>query len=716
MFEVEGTRRVLASALALAFLAAFAAPSASLAAEPSGVVSLPGDAHVAQVVDVDGDDANELVRILNDGEVGHVVEVWGYDGGTWVRRGSAPIPELTRSGGDQRIVAGTDASALLLWRSDGRPRVLVIARWGVPGNDPDASACCIAVHELVWRGGATHLEELAVDGGMADYAQTLDLDADGTDELVRFVTSISGESTVLEVLRWDGSAFRSILREEGSGQHFGGALVGDTDGHAGDELLIGPTPEGDMRRIAWIDGGLMVEQAHLDLAGPTEAFVSAIVDGALVLTLPQELRIVRWLRGEGPITAAQLPGTEYPYAAAFGPAGLTGTLLAVQGPYTGPGSIPRLMVYDIGLNALGEIAPGASMERITDVIDTHTTSGTSFQRYLYPYTGVVPGAGPGTPFGFSWAGTLVEAAPGGGYETRPISPMVGLQPIGLAGDDDGWMAFSSGYFGGANIASLYSGMVPSGFGGITLVPLEELLGSAGAVPTIGLRDAVVVGEPAGGVTQLMAAGDGFEVIVGAQVGSWVAAWDGLTVTELTMAEAEATMQIAARRRQSDENQAIRASLLVVTPGGHATVVEWEGSFIREPVALSVRGRTDAFAFTATVDGTVGANATVTVDGRPVSVAEDGRFGTTVAAAPWPHSVVVAARDPLGNEVVERIEVVGLYDYRGLPWVGIAGATTLAAGAVLFVRIPKRRSYELPGIGDGRLEELDPIDGASLHGR
>ena len=100
----------------------------------------------------------------------------------------------------------------------------------------------------------------------------------------------------------------------------------------------------------------------------------------------------------------------------------------------------------------------------------------------------------------------------------------------------------------------------------------------------------------------------------------------------------------------------------------------------------------------------------------MSVAADGAFATTVDAGPWPRSVIVAARDPLGNEVVERVEVIGLYDYRGLPWAAIVGVATLIAGAVLFLRIPRRRPAHVPELGDGRLEELDPIDGATLHGR
>ena len=99
-----------------------------------------------------------------------------------------------------------------------------------------------------------------------------------------------------------------------------------------------------------------------------------------------------------------------------------------------------------------------------------------------------------------------------------------------------------------------------------------------------------------------------------------------------------------------------------------------------------------------------------------AAAADGAFGTTVDVGPWPRAVIVSARDPLGNEVVELVEVIGLYDYRALPWAAIVGVATLSAGAVLFLRIPRRRSPDAPEIGDGRLEELDPIDGATLHGR
>ena len=77
------------------------------------------------------------------------------------------------------------------------------------------------------------------------------------------------------------------------------------------------------------------------------------------------------------------------------------------------------------------------------------------------------------------------------------------------------------------------------------------------------------------------------------------------------------------------------------------------------------------------------------------------------APPWPRTVVVVARDPFGGEQRATVEVIGLVDYRGLPWVPIAGAATLVGGAVLFLRTPRHRPLaERPGLDDGRLEDLD----------
>ncbi len=362
-----GVRGGLLSALPLVLLAAAAAPGRSLAAEPSRAVMLPGDSHAAVVADVDGDGTNELVRIVGDREIGHVVEAWALDDEAWTVRGSAPIPELTRSAGDRRIVPGSDASALLVWRADGRARVLVWAKWGAPADDPDAFPCCVNVYELIWQDGATRLEQRALDGGIADSVQAVDVDGDGTDELVRTVFGFDGPPAAIEVLRWDGAAFRSILRTETEAIDRG-TWAGDTDGEVGDDLLLGPSPEGDIVRIAWVDGDLVVEEAHLDLGERSEGYLAGIADGAFVLSLPDELRIVRWARGEQPVTTAQLSGTVYPYAGIIG-AGAESLLVVQDQIFGSDGSIPPLTIYDLQLNARGEVAADPRAERLADVLN-----------------------------------------------------------------------------------------------------------------------------------------------------------------------------------------------------------------------------------------------------------------------------------------------------------------------------------------------------------
>ena len=95
-----------------------------------------------------------------------------------------------------------------------------------------------------------------------------------------------------------------------------------------------------------------------------------------------------------------------------------------------------------------------------------------------------------------------------------------------------------------------------------------------------------------------------------------------------------------------------------------------------------------------------------VDGRPVTVDADGHFTTEVNAPPWPRTVVVTAVDPLGNETTTTVEVIGLVDYRGLPWALIFAAATVAAGLFLFLRTPRQPHAPTPVPAEGTLEEID----------
>lgn len=704
-------------ALALVGLVvAIAAPGAALAADEAATQLLPGDAQSAVVVDLEADGVNELVRIVaEDNDATHrVVEAWGYRDGGWEPIGSAPIPKIDPSGADAGSVIGEDASALIVSRADGRPRALVLVSCCAAQPSEEMRTCCLVVFELVRSDDTVALEARLVDGRPADLVHVIDIDADGNDELMRIATSFSGETGEIEVLRRDGDAFTPVYQAATDGWSVG-LISGDSDGEAGEDIIIGPTPDGHLRRIAWADGSLRAEEAQLDLGERSEGYISSVARDTIVLSVANELQLVRWPRGGQPVSAARLAGLNYPYAGIVETG--SSAIVAVQGAGTRMGEPTQTLgIYDLDLRELGQIEMSPINARVERLITAAQTSR-NWERYLFSYSGPLEAVRPGASREFVWGGVLLRPGGDNGYRARPIAPLLGLQPIGLAGPDGGWVVLSSGYLNTGGMAYLYAGFVPPGFGRISLAPIEEVLRPGGVAPVIELRNAVSVGSEAGDVTQLVAGHEGFEVVVQAPVGSWVVAFDGRSFDELTVDRAPLIVEIAPPRgRQDDEDvedRPIEASLIVATPDGHATVVEWTGTFVSGHPALSVSGHTEAFAFGATLEGSVGPHTTVSVDGRPVAIDAEGGFVLSVEAGPWPRDVLVSARDPLGNEVLERIEVVGVFDYRGLPWAAIVAAATVGVGAVLFVRIPRPHLSATEAAGDGRLEELDPIDGTNF---
>ena len=711
----DGIRAVSrAGALAIALAVAPIPTTTSRAAEGHAPQILPRDAHVALVADVDADGANELVRITASRSRGHLLDVWRYDGSAWSTVGDVTVPGLEPSGIDISG-PGTEASALLDWREAGRSKVLVLARHGAPPSARDELPCCVDAFELVVQGEQVRLDPLPMEGDVADSMQAADVDGDGTDELVRVTSSFSGDHTTIDVLRWDGEAFRELTSVDVSGPMWG-LMVGQTDGVAGSDVLIGPQPDGTLQRVAWVDGATVVDDAHLDLGERAEgSSVSAVIDEAMVVSLPDSLRIIRWPRGEEPMVTARRDGLVYPYPGIIG-SGPT-TLLAVQEAYFGGGIPPSpLVLFDLALERVGSVAPSPEAIELSDLVSTQVTPSRGLARYPYPYIGQYRGARAEDPARFVWSGTLIEPGAVGGYQAEPISPMAGVSPIGLAGPADAWVALAGIYLASGSVAWLFPADVPDGFGTITMARADDLAGPGAAETTVTLVDAVVVAQRADGAVELMAGAERFRVVVEAPEGSWVTAWNGRQAQELAVTAPSTTLTIDAPNRPEGENTLLRASLLVVTPDGRVDTFEWDGTFIREAPELAVGAATDAFELSATVAGTTGPHATISIDGRQVPVGADGGFTARVDARPWPHHVVVTARDPLGNEVSERLEVVGLYDYRGLPWIAIVGVATVGAGATLFMRSPRRRLQEAPTSGDGRLEELDPLETVSLDGR
>lgn len=694
---------LLSVAVALA-----AAPGPAGAADEPSAELLPGDAHSAVIVDLEGDGAGEIVRIVAEDPARPIVEAWGFRDGVWELIGTASIPLFD-------VPGVGDGSAVVAWRADGRARALVLISCCSASPDGELPTCCLAAYELVRTPGGVKLEPRLEDAQAADFVHAIDVDGDGTDELVRSANSYTGESGEIEVLRRNGDAFTSEFLADVEGGMYG-FWAGDSDGVEGHDILLGPMPDGNLRRIAWVDGSLRAEEAHLDLGERFDGYPMAVASGAILLSMANELQVITWPRGQRPVRTARLTGLVYPYGGIV-EAG-SRTLLAVQAAGLQLGqSTPSLGIYDLDLRELGRVEVSPIAARVERLLGGSSGTSRPWQRYLFPYSGPLEALVSSPARGFVWAGMLIEADGDDGYRAQPIAPLLGLQALGFAGPEDGWAVLSSGYMNAGNAAYLYPGSVPPGWGRMSLVPVEDVLQADGVAATIELRNAVEVGRTAGDVTELIADREGFEVEVNAPQGSWVVAQNRRSFSELTVESEPLVVEVSPRGGRDDEaaeDRPIDASLIVATPDGHATVFEWSGTFVAGPPELSVSGRTDALSFGATLEGTTSPHATVSVDGEAVGVSTDGGFAVAVDAGLWPSTVLVSAMDPLGNEVVERVEVVGVFDYRGLPWTAIVAAVTVSAGAVLFVRIPRRRAPSIADEGgEGLLEELDPIDGTSF---
>jgi hypothetical protein len=146
---------------------------------------------------------------------------------------------------------------------------------------------------------------------------------------------------------------------------------------------------------------------------------------------------------------------------------------------------------------------------------------------------------------------------------------------------------------------------------------------------------------------------------------------------------------------------------VISPGGISRTKTWDLTVLSEPPEVTASTSFELFGSRAKVVGHVTPHTTVTIDGRRVTPNSTGDFRTMVDAWIWPRDVAVVATDPLGNEHVRHVEVVGFADVRALPWIPIFVVLTIAAGVALFLRVPTVRPDQRPvPDGDGLLEELD----------
>jgi hypothetical protein len=679
-------------------------PAAALATDPAEPYALPGTTPAAIAADVDGDGAREVVRITGPADAVRL-EVWDVVDGQWAATLSVE-PEGVPGRG--RVIGGNTATALVRARVDGLDRALLLTGGSTSGSD--APGCCLALQEVVDGGDRPELRPLPAPELPAESIVVADLDGDGTDELVASLVNWSEDgsrsSTNVAVLGRDADRWRTLAEWEESGAWWVMSL-GETDGAPGTELLAAGEA-GDLARVAWIDGALQIERARL-VVDNEQAWVAGSIDGNLVVTSSTTVALFRWPRGDQPTMLASHETLEYPSVGVLGSG--SESLVVVQ-EHTERGTVvPVSQVLDARLRPIGEVATTAQAAVLADVAERLARDGWtgSPPTNIWPYFGPEDGEWDGGATSYIVGGMRVTAAPGGSFETRPSASLVG-RPIGRVGPDGGWVALGDSYVSTGAISYLQPGFFPFEGSTLTLVPLATFQDPAERTlaTSIALEGGIATGED-GDASTILAAPTGVEIIITVVPGTVAVSWDGTRVTdhgEVDAGELRLSVDPPSRPRPGSE-YSFERDLILLGPDGSATVHRWNGTFAPEAPELTAWTRLEGLSLDATVAGRASAGSRITVDGRDVTLNGFGAYRATVDAPPWPRTVVVVARDPFGGEQRATVEVIGLVDYRGLPWVPIAGAATLLGGVVLFLRTPRHRPLaQRPVLDDGRLEDLD----------
>ncbi len=390
----------LAVAAAITWVPGAARGASTIPADQTGQV-LAGIPITAIVGDIDGDGVRELIRLgpRDDDPVHLAVEVLeeGPDGAV-VSAGSAPLARmasvteqlsgLPRPDENNLLQARVDEPArLVAWHMNGREHVLAMAI----GTLRNARACCLSIWAVERGGDGIRLRLMTDTMRSADQVRAVDMDADGTDELVVTEPRQDANPDILPVavLRWGGSRFTSQSAQ--LGVLGGGPLIplGDSDGRPGEELGIMRTTQSGaiLHRISLGPGGrVRIEHATIGSGGGLVAM--EVPDGGrLVLGDDQSgAELLDWPAGGQITTEEQSAWLGVPLASlGEGPSARVvklreGRLLDVFGP--------RLGTDRIGLT--GNDAEGRF--RTADIP---------------PYVGPLPGGMPDGSSAFIFRGTLV---------------------------------------------------------------------------------------------------------------------------------------------------------------------------------------------------------------------------------------------------------------------------------------------------------------------
>ena len=697
---------LLPAALLALFLGALlpgAAQGTAIVAMPDepGVVVLP-DAPILQSVaaDVDGDGRREVVRLVVGAGDAVLAEVWGQGTQGWQLRGD-PVEVVPPSRVGLRIdrVYQETPVRLLVRHVAGVERVTVASQPHFEEIDV-GEPCCLILHDLAIADGVALRRPVSGPSDFADVITVIDFDGDGTDELLStesLPTAGQIEFAIeARVHRWVDGAFAPPTETRlpfGSGDS--PFRLGDSDGLPGDEAAILSTigPPG-IFRIRLTEGDRLIQEAGRIVADQAVAVPLDGGRGIAVVGPVVGLMVAEWPPGE--VVSAASADSLVTGATIVGTVAVNGQArLVVNQPATGA----------VHLLGLPDLLPPQGV-----TITRSPAAAVLADAPLAPFSGPLPGGGTDGEPAIIHAGRLIPSlADDGPSGTSLFATLAGAEPLGLVGDHD-LIVLNHGPVGRRN---------PSADGGTLVAPpvLDQAWTSIAPLeltrqpepddalePTLrgavrlDARNGIAVG--AGGFVAEVSAPPGSRVVVGDFDPSVVRT--PIVVPDTGRVDAPFIPPTVAT-----ENPRYQATLLVMTPAGHAQLARWDVRVLTEAPPVELSASTPVGSSAVVIGGRTSPGAIIRVGGQTVDVDAAGRFAAAVNLPPWPTDVTVEVSDQVGNAARHVVSGVGLFDYRALPWAVITVALVAVAGVALLLRVPRSSPLPRPADDDAALEELEP---------
>jgi hypothetical protein len=675
----------LALAVSLVPLLPVASPVAAVVAVPEepSVMLVDEATYDVALADLDDDAAREIVALVEGPRGAILARAWTESRSGWTEIGSPleVVPSELTPGW-----AGAPVKLIVL--ADGaRDRLVLLRQPSDP--EPDLGVpCCLLIDLLELVDGALRTRDVAPITDRMDAAFGLDLDGDGSDELVttRSEPPLGDITfpTVANVYRLADDRFGDPTTTDlpiGSGDT--PFVLGDSDGRPGEELaVIATLGRPELYRLALEAGDrLSVEDAGFIA---TDALGVPLAGGRGILVADEAGWSLRPWPALGPLGEPVVSG-EYPggrIVGVVGGASSTSAVVAARIPI-GPVVID-LETFEATLPAQPRLPLDAAP--------------------VLAYHGTVPSA---SRHDADWAivdGQRWPSASGASAPAR-VGRFAGAVPLGFAGVEAGTLVVHHGRMPARTDAALFPPTARPGSG----VAIVAAVGDGEADDGV-LAPPLTGAVPLEGGVMAVARGARFSAEIAAPAGSrvYVASEDPSSLEAVTVVPSSGVVAVPMSvPALTTPNPRYVASLLVATPGGATYQARWPISVLTEPPGLDVVGHTRLASGTVEVEGDTDAHVEVLVNGRPVEVDDAGRFTAEVEAPPWPTGVTVEARDPVGNVATTSLVVVGWFDYRALPWVPIGSVLVAATAVVLFLRVPRPVAPPRRTDDDGVLEELDP---------